>query len=102
LAKVRHSDVQKWVAQLSSQRSAATVRKIHRVLSQVLGSAVKDGRLVRNVAEGIALPRVCSKERRYLTHEQVAELADASLGSIGTRGQSAAGLERILVTVGSQ
>ena len=30
LAKVRHSDVQKWVADLSSERSPATVRKIHR------------------------------------------------------------------------
>ena len=77
LARVRHSDVQKWVADLSSERSPATVRKIHRVLSQVLGSAVKDGRLVRNVAEGIALPRVRSKERHYLTHEQVSDLADA-------------------------
>jgi integrase len=77
LAKVRHADVQKWVAELSSERSAATVRKVHRVFSQVLGSAVKDGRLVRNVAEGVALPRVHSKERLYLTHEQVAELADA-------------------------
>lgn len=77
LAKVRHSDVQKWVADLSSERSPATVRKIHRVLSQVLGSAVRDGRLVRNVAEGIALPRVRAKERRYLTHEQVSALADA-------------------------
>src|SRR3954451_24088358 len=77
VAKVRHSDVQKWVADLSSERSPATVRKIHRVLSQVLGSAVKDGRLVRNVAEGIALPRVRSKERRYLTHEQVSDLAAA-------------------------
>jgi integrase len=77
LAKVRHSDVQKGVADLSSERSPATVRKIHRVLSQVLGSAVKDSRLVRNVAEGFALPRVRSKERRYLTHEQVSDLADA-------------------------
>ncbi|RHW26302.1 site-specific integrase [Nocardioides immobilis] len=77
LAKVRHSDVQKWVADLSSELAPATVRKIHRVLSQVLGSAVKDGRLVRNVAEGIALPRVRSKERLYLTHEQVSDLADA-------------------------
>ncbi len=77
LAKVRHADIQKWVAELSAERSAATVRKVYRVLSQVLGSAVKDGRLARNVAEGVALPRVQSKERRYLTHEQVADLADA-------------------------
>lgn len=77
VAKVRHADVQRWVADLSSTRSPATVRKIHRVLSQILGSAVKDSRLVRNVAEGIALPRVRSKERRHLTHQQVADLADA-------------------------
>ena len=74
---VRHADVQKWVADLSAERSAATVHKVYTVLSQVLGSGVKDGRLVRNVAEGIALPRVQHKERRFLTHEQVAELADA-------------------------
>lgn len=77
LARVRHADIQKWVADLSAERSPATVRKVHRVLSQVLGSAVKDGRLVRNVAEGIALPRVHSKDRHYLTHQQVAELAAA-------------------------
>jgi integrase len=77
LAKVRHAEVQKWVSELSSKRSAATVRKVYRVLSQVLGSAVKDGRLVRNVAIGVALPRVRSKERLYLTHQQVCDLADA-------------------------
>ena len=31
---------------------------------------------MRNVAEGITLPRVRSKERLYLNHKQVAELAD--------------------------
>lgn len=77
LARVRHADIQKWVADLSEGRSPATVRKVYRVLSQVLGSAVKDGRLVRNVAEGISLPRVRTQDRRYLTHEQVADLAAA-------------------------
>jgi integrase len=47
------------------------------VLSLVLASAVKDSRLVRNPAEGISLPRVVVTERRYLTHAQVAELAEA-------------------------
>jgi len=77
LSRVRHADVQKWVAELSTQRAAATVRKVHRVLSQVLGTAVKDGRLARNVAEDVSLPRVRSKERLYLTHAQVTDLADA-------------------------
>ena len=37
------------------------------MLSLILALAVKDGRLVRNVAEGISLPRVLTGERRYLT-----------------------------------
>ena len=44
----------------------------------MLALAVKDGRLVRNVAEGISLPRVVTGEHRYLTHAQVHELAAAS------------------------
>lgn len=71
LADVSHAEVQRWVTELVATRSPATVRKVHRVLSLVLALAVKDGRLVRNVAEGVSLPRVVTAERRYLTHEQV-------------------------------
>jgi integrase len=77
LADVSHADVQTWVTKLSAERSPATVRKVHRVLSLVLSLAVKDGRLVRNPATGVALPRVVSGERRYLTHGQVELLAEA-------------------------
>lgn len=75
LADVTHADVQTWVRQLGAALSPASVRKVHRVLSLVLALAVKDGRLVRNVAIGVSLPRVVTAERRYLTHEQVHELA---------------------------
>jgi integrase len=71
LADVTHSAVQAWVSELAAQRQAATVRKVHRVLSRILASAVKDGRLVRNPAAGVNLPRVMVAEQRYLTHEQV-------------------------------
>jgi hypothetical protein len=37
---------------------AATVRKIHRVLSLVLALAVRDGQLTRNLAPEVNLPRV--------------------------------------------
>lgn len=77
LADVTHSAVQAWVSGLAAQRQAATVRKVHRVLSQILASAVKDGRLVRNPAAGVNLPRVVAAEQRYLTHEQVHSLASA-------------------------
>ncbi|HEX5494541.1 MAG TPA: tyrosine-type recombinase/integrase, partial [Mycobacteriales bacterium] len=77
LGNVSHSDVQVWVTGLTKQHSAATVQKIHRVLSLVLDMAVKDGRLARNVATGVNLPRVGKHEHLYLTHEQVEDLAHA-------------------------
>ncbi len=78
LANVSHSDVQTWVSELARGRSPATVHKIHRVLSLVLDMAVKDGRLARNVASGVNLPRVGKHEHRYLTHDQVEDLATAT------------------------
>jgi integrase len=53
------------------------MRKVHRVLSLLLKTAVKDGRLGRNPADDIKLARVVAAERRYLTHDQVHDLADA-------------------------
>jgi hypothetical protein len=53
------------------------MRKIHRVLSLLLDMAVKDGRLARNVATGVNLPRPVRDERRYLTHAQLDALAQA-------------------------
>ncbi|MBP2365039.1 tyrosine-type recombinase/integrase [Pseudonocardia parietis] len=76
LAEVAPADVAAWVGQLtSSGLSAASVRYCHRVLSLALGYAQLDGRLSRNPAEGIPLPRVKSKQKRYLTHAEVALLA---------------------------
>lgn len=74
LGQVTHAGVQAWVAGID--RAPATVRKAHRVLSMILAAAVKDGRLSRNPAEGVSLPRVQSTEKRYLTHGQVEKLAD--------------------------
>jgi integrase len=77
LADVSHADVQAWVSRLAAGRSASTARKAHRVLSLILSLAVRDGRLVKNPADGVGLPRETQKDRRYLTHEQVRELAAA-------------------------
>jgi integrase len=77
LVDVSHADVQGWLTELSARRQAATVRKVHRVLSRILALAVKDGRLTRNPAAGVNLLRVVEGERRYLAHEQVVTLADA-------------------------
>ncbi|MCL2782765.1 MAG: site-specific integrase [Propionibacteriaceae bacterium] len=69
LSKVTHEDIQAWVAGLDL--APASVRKVHRVLSLMLGYAVKSGRLAKNPAKGIDLPHVQSKEKRFLTHAQV-------------------------------
>ena len=51
---------------------------MHRVLHMVLNAAVADGRLVRNPAALIKLPRDRRREKRFLSHAQVAALADAA------------------------
>src|SRR5215213_9293183 len=75
LSDVTHAEVQRWLARLDL--APATVRKVHRVLSMIMAYAMKDGRLAVNPAAGVSLPRVREPEKRYLTDQRVAELADA-------------------------
>jgi integrase len=79
LIDLSHADIQRWVGNLTATRSPSTARKAHRVLSLVLGLAVRDGRLARNPASDVRLPREAPTDRHYLTHEQVHELADACM-----------------------
>jgi len=72
---VTYTDVKEWVSRLARTRGPATVRRAHNVLSMVLADAVRDGRLVKNPAEGVPLPRKLRKQRTYLTHGQVHTLA---------------------------
>lgn len=76
LAEVAPADIAAWVGRLTaSGLAASSVRYIHRVLSLALGYAVLDGRLSRNPAEGIPLPRARSRPKRFLSHAEVARLA---------------------------
>jgi integrase len=78
LSRITHSDVSSWMHGLTGKDFApATVRYAHRVLSLALIAAVRDGRLVRNVAEGVPLPRVVATPKRFLNHDQVQALAEA-------------------------
>lgn len=101
LADITHEQVAVWVAKLrSTGLSASTVRQAHRILSLVFGLAVRDGRLARNPADGVPLPRPEKGEQIFLTHAQLEALADAAgrdrlvilfLGYIGVRyGEMAA------------
>lgn len=83
VADIRHSEVQTWVTNLSTSKSATVVRRAHGVLSSILERAEKDRRIAANPARGINLPRKVPKKRVYLTHGQVALLAGHA-GEFGT------------------
>lgn len=83
IVDIDHSHVQSWVARLSTTLSASSTRQIYLVVSGALAYAVRDGRLARNVAADIELPRLSKAERHYLSHMQVHELADG-VGEWGT------------------
>lgn len=78
LGGVAHSDVDAWVAHLSQRLGPSSVRKAHVVFSQILETAVRDGRLSKNPAKGVELPRITRRDNRYLSPEQVRALADAA------------------------
>ncbi|MBJ8342826.1 tyrosine-type recombinase/integrase [Antrihabitans sp. YC3-6] len=82
VGRVDYVDVQRWLTELTETQSAASVTKIHRVLSQILDLAVRDKRIPNNPAHKASLPRVAHKKRRYLTAAQVEALAEKS-GSWG-------------------
>jgi len=102
LGDISRAWVRDWVADLSGRMAATTVHKIVGTLRQVLAMAVDDNRLVANPCDGVALPStVTVEEQRFLTLEQLHELADASgdyrplvyvLGTCGLRFGEAAEL----------
>jgi integrase len=78
LSQISHADVQKWIS--SIELSGASVRYIHRVFSLLLELAVRDGRIAKNPAADVRLPRAGRPEKRFLTPDQVHQLADAAAG----------------------
>jgi integrase len=78
LSAISYAEVSAWVQRLTASGLApATVRYAHRVFSMIMGHAVRDGRISRNPADGVRLPRVLREEPVFLNHAQVAALANA-------------------------
>ena len=70
--------VREWLAVLvGGGLSAKRARKAHQVLAQVLDAAVDGGKLARNVASGVKLPKVQRREMHFLDAVQVEALAEA-------------------------
>lgn len=68
LSGLSHAGIQKWLAEVSGRAASSTTRSYYRVLSIMLRYAVRDGRLSRNPADGVKLPRVVQRKHGYLTH----------------------------------
>jgi integrase len=78
LDRVTHGEVVRWVAELTERGlSPSRITQALLCLKQVLALAVMDGRLARNAAEHVKPPRPRKAEPRFLTHEQVHDLAEA-------------------------
>lgn len=76
LSSVTHADVHTWIAELGrSGASARSVVKVHGIFRLIMAWAVKDGRIARNPADGVPLPRAALSDHRYLDHSEVAMLA---------------------------
>jgi len=91
LDRVTHGEVVRWVAELSERgRSPSRITQALLCPKQVLALAVMDGRLARNAAEHVKPPRPRKAEPRFLTHEQVRELA----GACGQSGLAEPGLRQ--------
>lgn len=85
VGEVRHSDIQSWVAGLATEfrrsgkpLSGSSIHRAYGVLSSVLEVAVRDRRIASNPAKGVGLPRRIGRPHRYLSHEEVHRLAEAS------------------------
>jgi integrase len=76
LVKVQHEDVAAWIS--SIRLSPASVQYIHRVFSLIMELAVRSGRISRNPAHGVRLPKQGKAEKRFLTSEEVFRLAAAA------------------------
>lgn len=77
VAEVQTSAVRAWVTELAVGSAAPTIESALGVLRMVLALAVEDKRIPRNPCDGVKAPRRKHSARAYLTHQQVAELADS-------------------------
>lgn len=101
VGRIRYTDVQGWVAELSRSLSASRITTVYSVLACILDDAVRDRVLASNPARGVNLPRRVKRPDVYLTAEQLRVLADESgrygslvllLGTAGLRWGEAAAL----------
>ena len=70
-------DVQEWVNDLDVDGYApATIRKAYQLLGRILTDAVKGGLIATSRCQDVDLPKIEHTEKRFLTPDEIALLAD--------------------------
>jgi integrase len=87
LDQINHDDAQRWVNRLcvdprvgpgTAPLEAGSIRKVVGAFGEVLRLAVKSRNLRVDVSDGLRLPRIADKKRRYLSATEVERLAEAA------------------------
>ena len=77
LGAIDRAGLRAWIAELGADGlRPSTVHKCAQILAKVLRAAVDDGKLARNPAERLDLPRVEREEMRFLTPGELVTLAE--------------------------
>jgi integrase len=83
LSQLTPAQIQAMYSKMQENKlSSRTIRYVHTVLRNALEQAVKWGKLYRNPADLVDLPRNEKKERTALTQEEAAKFLQASMLSI--------------------
>lgn len=81
LTSITNNEISQWIARsIESGAGPVVLRQSHGILRQIFNAAVLDGRLNRNPAIGVPLPRVKRSEKRALSPTELFELSRACEG----------------------
>ena len=81
LDRITFEDLTRWVVDLAAGGLGPSgIRQSVYLMSAILEHAVRSGRIRSNPARGLALPRARRRDHVFLTHGQLAELADVAGG----------------------
>jgi integrase len=81
LTSITNNEISQWLARsIASGSGLVVLRQSHGVLRQIFNAALLDGRLNRNPAIGVPLPKVKPQEKRALSASELFELANACEG----------------------
>lgn len=78
VAAIRQPDVVEWVGELQGKGLApATIGKAHQLFAASMQAAVDAGLIASSPCRNVPLPQVEKHQARFLTHAELARLADA-------------------------